>query len=267
MVTLDQAGLARSALVMVQVPAPLRNVVDLVWIDERPRLALASPQWRVVPDDAPHLIYYRYVDGHPGTEHHRLNVVGARSTYVDVDCSRRLFTIGLRLRPGAIPALLRVAAHEITNRSVAAELLARDPVCAALDRLGDDTPLEAARRLTELVTHLAARGRTIDARARQLASAQPLTALTALSVRRTATSLGIGDRALRRWSATHLGVGLRRFLSIRRLHGALQARLEQPAATWSQIAAANGFADHPHLIRDCHALLGESPSEFFARTR
>jgi AraC-like DNA-binding protein len=38
-----------------------------------------------------------------------------------------------------------------------------------------------------------------------------------------------------------------------------------PHATWSRIAAAHGFADQSHLVRDCRAMLGESPSEFVAR--
>ena len=75
MVTLDQAGLNHTAVVMLAVPPSLQSVVELFWIDERPRLALHSPQWRVVADDAPHLIYYRYLDDDARAERHRLNVV------------------------------------------------------------------------------------------------------------------------------------------------------------------------------------------------
>jgi AraC-like DNA-binding protein len=88
-----------------------------------------------------------------------------------------------------------------------------------------------------------------------------------MSVRELARRMGIGDRALRAWSATHLGMGIRRFMTIRRLHRALEQRIRHPDTTWSRIAAAAGFADQSHLVRDCRALLGESPSEFLARAR
>jgi AraC-like DNA-binding protein len=72
-------------------------------------------------------------------------------------------------------------------------------------------------------------------------------------------------RSVRAWSTRTLGMGLKRLLKIRRLHAALELQLSGAHATWSQIAATAGYADQPHLIRDCRALLGESPSEFVAR--
>src|SRR5215211_7059212 len=98
MVTLDQAGWNHAAVVMMPVPLSLHEFVELLWIDERPRLSLDQRPWRVVADHDAH------------TVRHRLNVVGARAHFVDVDCSRRLFTVGARLRPGAIPALFHLAA-------------------------------------------------------------------------------------------------------------------------------------------------------------
>ena len=123
-------------------------------------------------------------------------------------------------------------------------------------------PVPPALHLTAFIEDVARRARDVDARARWLATVDTTHARTVDAVAR---SLGIGDRALRGWSATHLGLGLKRLLRIRRLHAALHARLTHPDATWSRIAAASGFADQPHLVRDCRALLGESPGQFFAR--
>lgn len=262
MVTLDQAGLQRSAIIMLPAPLSVHDVVELLWIDERPRLGIGHRQWRVVPDDAPHLIYCRYLDDDGSTERQRLNVVGARGRYVDVDCSRRLFTVGVRLRPGAVPALFRIAAHEVTNRSVAADLIVSQAARHALSQVEGESPASVARHLTAFVAALSGSGQgVVDRRAVWLATH----ATAPRNVQQVAGSLGIGDRALRNWSATHLGLGVRRFLSVRRLHAALRARLDSPAATWSQIAAATGFADQPHLVRDCRTMLGESPGKFFAR--
>ena len=262
MVTLDQAGLNHASVVMVPVPPSLQDVVELLWLDQRPRLSVDHRPWRVVADDAPHVIYYRYLSDDARTIRHRLNAVGARGHYTDVDCSRRLFTVGARLRPGALPALFDVAAHEFTNRSVATEQLANRPAREALARMDDESPLTAVRHVTSFIETVARRGRSIDARARWLTTAG---ATPARTVQDVAKSLGIGERALRGWCTAHLGLGLRRWLNIRRLHVALHTRLQQPAATWSRIALASGFADQPHFVRDCRALLGESPGEFFAR--
>jgi AraC-like DNA-binding protein len=261
-VTLDQAGWNRAALVILPAPPTLADVVDFLWVDERPRLSPRSHAWRIVADDAPHVIYARFVDARTGTEGHRLHVVGARPLYTDVDCTRRLVTAGVRLRPGALRALFGVGADELTNRSVPAELIVRHAARRALSRFGDEPAVNLAGHLAAFVSDLVVRGRAIDERARWLASVDPCSGRAVADV---ATEMGFGERALRAWSATHLGLGPRRFLSIRRLHRALESRLSDPATTWSRIAAATGFADQPHLVRDCRALLGESPSEFLSR--
>jgi AraC-like DNA-binding protein len=261
-VTLDQAGWMRASLVMMPAPARLADVVDFLWVDERPRLSPMSHQWRIVADDAPHIIYGRFIDARTHAERHRLHVVGARPFYADVDCTHRLITVGARLRPGALRALFGIAADELTDRSVPAESLVRLEARRALSRLEADARHDLVTYVATFIDALVVRGGAVDERARWAATIDPCAGRTVGDV---ATAMGLGERALRAWSATHLGLGLRRFLSIRRLHRALETRLSNPATTWSRIAAASGFADQPHLVRDCRALLGESPGEFFAR--
>ena len=259
MVTLDQAGRARDRLVTTQPPRELADLVELFWIDDRHRSACRIDTWRVVADDAPHIIYYRYSDPVANSDRHRLHIVGARERYADVDCTNRLFTVGARLRPGAIPALFGMPAHELTNRALSADLLVRSGV---LDRFTGDGPFDARAEIERLVRELARRGNAVDRRTRALAH---LRASSGESVSQFASASGVTDRALRSWSARHLGLGLKRFLSIRRLHSAIESRIVAPQTTWSRIAAAHGFADQSHLVRDCQAMLGESPSEFLAR--
>lgn len=260
MVTLDQAGWNRSTLVLQPAPLALSDLIEFLWIDERPRHSRLRHQWRVVADDAPHIIYSRF-DNASGVSH-RLNVVGARTLYTDVDCTQRVLTAGARLRPGVIPMLFNISASEFTNRGVDASLVT---VAARLtiDRLERAQPADTLTHIVSFVNELARRGGVVDDRVRGLAALDS----SGRSVRDIARALGIGDRALRSWSATHLGLGLRRFRRIRRLHTAIEARLRNPCTPWSRIAAATGFADQPHLVRDCRALLGESPTEFFARAR
>lgn len=264
MVTLDQAGWRRATLAILPPPSALEPIVDFLWVDERPRLSPKSHEWRVVADDAPHIIYARFTDARTGSEGHRLHVVGARSRYTDIDCRHRLLTVGARLRPGMIPALFGVPGHDLINQSVPVESIVRHPAREALRRLEADAPASAMTHLASFITSLAVRGRAVDERARWLTSID-----TGLAgpVRDIAREMGFGERALRAWSATHLGVGLKRFVSIRRLHRAVESRLRNPATPWSRIAAETGYADQPHFVRDCRAFLGESPNEFLARAR
>lgn len=261
MVTLDQAGWARERLVFTQPPVELADVVEFFWMDDRHRGPQSFRSWRIVADDAPHIIYYRYSDPAAKTDRHRLHVVGARERFADVDCNHRLFTVGARLRAGAVPALFGVPAHELTNRSLSAELLVRSGV-AAMMRFSDDDPRAACDQVIRFVRELTHRGNPVDARA---GSASRLAPHGTSGVAQFSNELGVSDRAVRAWSAHHLGIGLKRYLTIRRLHAAIESRLSEPHTTWSRIAAANGFADQSHLVRDCRSLLGESPSEFLAR--
>ena len=245
----------------------LEGVIDFLWMDDRPRLSPRSHEWRIVADDAPHIIYARVADGRTGSEGHRLHIVGARPRYTDVDCRHRLLTVGARLRPGTMPALLGVPGYELTDRSVPAEWIVRQQAREAMSRLEFDAPDQAPAHVASFIAALVLRGRPMDERARWLADAGArVDGRAAQTMGDIAREMGFGDRALRAWSAMHLGLGLKRFLGIRRLHGAVEARLRSPGTAWSRIAAAAGFADQSHLVRDCRAFLGESPTEFLART-
>ena len=262
MVTLDQAGRARAKLVILPPPQELAHVVEFLWLDTHTDARATSSTWRIVPDDAPHIIYARFTDRDRRTERHRLHVVGARRHHVDIDCRCRLLTAGARLRPGTLTGLFNVSADELTDASVPAELLARPEARNMVGRLEDELPNAAVGHLTSFIAALLARGRTIDCRAQRLGTTPRR---HPPGIRDVAAELGIGERALHAWAMTHLGLGLKRFLTVRRLHAAIATRLADNTATWSRIAALTGYADHPHLVRDCCTLLGESPSEFLAR--
>jgi AraC-like DNA-binding protein len=262
MVTLDQAGLARDTLVIRPPPPELAHVVEFLWLDTHTSSRSTAGYWRIVPDDAPHVIYARFTDRDCRTDRHRLHVVGARRHYVDIDCRNRLVTAGARLRPGALSALFRISAAELTDVSVPADWLARRSARETLTRLEDEPASRATDQVMSFLSVLTRRGVAPDDRARWLTTATPRTMQT---IRDVAMELGIGERALHAWAMSHLGIGVKRFLTVRRLHSAIAARLADRTSTWSRIAALVGYADQSHLVRDCHALLGESPNAFLSR--
>lgn len=254
--TLDEGGWRRPNVRVVSPPPALRDVVELLWLDQWNDEATTAHSFRIVADDAPHILWYLSGDHVLRTQ--RLSVAGARAWHHDANLHGRRVMAGARLVPGAIPRLFDMPAFALTNRSVPLASIAvgsiRTPRHATRDSLiGDLSTLIAALRGS----------RAGDSRAKWIASQHRAGSITVGSF---AETFVMPPRSLRAWSARTLGMGLKRLLKIRRLHAALELRLEGKHETWTRIAAAAGYADQSHLIRDCRALLGESPSEFIARS-
>src|SRR4029079_1313399 len=96
--TLDEGGWRRSAVKVIAPPTGLRGIVELFWIDEWSAAETSGRQFRVVADDAPHVLWHV---GDGARRVQRLSVVGSRACHHDVDLSGRHLLIGARLPPGA----------------------------------------------------------------------------------------------------------------------------------------------------------------------
>lgn len=257
MITIDQGGAGAHAVRVVRPPGELAALVDHFWVDERANVP--CPAWRIVPDDAPHIIFSETVMA--GQSRYRLVVVGARTIHVDIDRSARVRTLGARLRPGSLPSLLGAPAGVLTDLALPlgdfAPQLARD----AIDRLANDAS-HAVHHLTWMLKAMASVAPRIDSRAAWLSSRPRL---GACRIDEMACELGISGRALRSWSGRHLGMSLKRLLRIRRVHGSMLLHRTQSGLSWSQIATRAGYADQAHCTHEFTSLLGEPPSRFAAR--
>ncbi|MFE6822693.1 helix-turn-helix domain-containing protein [Streptomyces sp. NPDC057690] len=153
---------------------------------------------------------------------------------------------GIRLFPGAAPALLGVPAHELRDRRVElADLWAASEVRRLTDRVAaaphpavalEELALERAeppdRALRRLVTALAA-GR---------------------AVAETADELGLGARQLHRRSLSAFGYGPKTLARILRLQRALA--LARQGVPYADTANRAGYADQAHLSRDVREFTG-----------
>jgi AraC-like DNA-binding protein len=259
MMTLDEGGWRRSTVRIFAAPPTLRDLIELVWVDEWSDDETRSRQFRIVADDAAHLLWY--LGGADGRRTERVSIVGARSRYHDADLSGRRLLIGARLLPGALPVFTRIPAFRLTDRAVPLTEVAAS-ASRALDHLRPRTEDEGVQQLCEVLDRMRGPGRQLDPFALWIAS---LSRSEMPSVSEIARAFDVSARAIRSWSAATFGMGLKRLLTIRRLHAALELRLSATLGTWSQVAAAAGYADQSHLVRDCRALLGESPTTFIAR--
>ena len=137
MVLLDNGGGAALGDVLLALPPPdLNALVEHVVVETYPPHAR---EWRIVPDLSPHFIVSIVNDG--GVRRARAFLIGARSRAAVVDVSRRIVTVGVRLRPGAIPPLLGSSAADLTDRAV----LLGDAFTGRMlpeSEIGADTPPE-----------------------------------------------------------------------------------------------------------------------------
>lgn len=83
-------------------------------------------------------------------------------------------------------------------------------------------------------------------------------------LREVAEDLGVSARHLRRVVADHAGTSPRRFARVLRFLRLLREADAAPAPGWAQLAAAHGYADQAHLIREARGLTGTTPAVLHA---
>ena len=254
MVLLDEAGLGRSAVQIFPASGRLLSTVEHGWIHEGPH---PRNCWRIVPDCSGYVIFTASTT--PAANPAQLMVVGARSHHADIDMLGRCSTIAVRLRPGTLSALTRTPASELTDRSVPLGEIVGRAGTELLERMATTDSAGALSHMTAFLEH---RFSQTDHKS-QPDFSRLLTTAPTVAMLSAATNLC--QRALyERWRGD-LGLAPKRALRIVRLHRALW--LAQRRRTWSEIAAAAGFADQAHLTREMHALLGEPPGEWAKRGR
>jgi AraC-like DNA-binding protein len=204
---------------------------------------------RVLPDGCIDVIW---------TEGSGVALVGPNTTAFEatVPAGRRM--VGARLRPGAAPALLGIAAPRLRD--------ARPDIISVLGdegrRLGAALDV-GADPVADLRAWLSARGR-------RAASPDPLVlgAVARLDracpdgVRGVAAELGLSERALRRRVTATVGYGPKRLARVLRLWRALGA-----ARAGEELASAAfqaGYVDQAHFSHDCRELAGVPPSALVA---
>ncbi len=213
-------------------PAALRGTVACLWA----RRGDGAPV-RVLPDTCSDIVWC------PGAA----PIVAGPDTSAWLSPTRPgELMVGARMLPGAGGAVLGVPLSLLRNQRIAGSEL-------ALGRPPEGEPPLVA--LIAFVERLLARSGDGPDRAVQAAAVRLLDPAT--RVDSLATELGFSDRQLRRRFLSAVGYGpkmLQRVLRLRRFLA--EADLDLAAA-----AADAGYADQPHLSRECRALTGLSPSE------
>lgn len=171
--------------------------------------------------------------------------------------------VGIRFRPGGAAALLDVSLRSVTDDVVDLDALGgRDASLARLrDRIAAAGIGERVRLVEEaLLLWLDGARRRPDPRvAAAVAAIQDATSVSDL-----ARMVGVSHKHLIDRFRAEVGVPPSRLRRILRFDAVVRAIAGDSAPSWSALAAAYGYADQPHLVREFRTFAGVSPRGFLA---
>jgi AraC-like DNA-binding protein len=177
--------------------------------------------------------------------------------------------VGVRFHPGAAPEVLGVPAFELSGHTVELTSIWGKRAGVLAERLAE---ADSATKVTELIeSELTAR---VDGRrGRDSVAAATLAALRrepSIDMRRIAADLFVSDRQLRRRCRAAFGYSAKTMQRVLRFQRFLALSSWNPGETEAgvgRLAWAAGYADQPHLTRECVALTGLPPTRFLMETR
>jgi AraC-like DNA-binding protein len=237
---------AQSYVERPPIPA-LAGVVSSVWVQQ---VAPGAPPYvqRNIPSGAVELVWRMGFEP---------RVVGPLTGALVEVLEPGTTIVGLRLHPGAAPAVLGLPASELVDLAVDA-----DDVWGR-SALGASTPEEALLALQRFVAARCAAPDPLisEAVARLRWSTDDVGSLT--------SSLHISERQLRRRFQAAIGLApkpLHRMLRFQRFVSLAQHAIAHGKAPMqdgiARLAAEAGYADQPHLNRECVRLTGASPGAY-----
>jgi AraC-like DNA-binding protein len=236
-------------------PAALRGSVPCLWVSVAPP---ARPQVTLVlPDGCPDLIW---------ESGRGVFVAGPDTGPVPTPLAPGTIMVGVRLRPGAGGPALGMPLSGLLNQRVDAADVGSGLTTALARRVpAGVAPAAALRLLTDAVGSAVA-----DRPADPLVTwAARLLARPPARAGQAAARLGVGERQLLRRCQAAVGYGpatLRRVLRFRRFLALADAG-GGTVSDLARIAAEAGYADQPHLTRDCTRLAGLPPVALIAARR
>jgi AraC-like DNA-binding protein len=159
--------------------------------------------------------------------------------------------LGVRFRVGAAGAAVGVPADELLDEVVPLAELWRGPV---------EPPADLAGLVRTVARRLPPR-HELDQLARAAAVA---TARWDPGARALGRTLGLSERQLLRRFRRAVGYGPRTFARVARFQRFLALAAAGADSDLARLAADAGYADQPHLTRECRRLAGRTPRELLA---
>lgn len=219
------------------------------------------------PDGSPELIlnfgdpFEHLVEGRRPRRQPAAFLVGQITAPMRVRPTGRIHLVAVRLEAHGA-AMLHRPMHALTDGWIAASRFAPGLV-QAMDALGDRPSADGAiGAISDELVRIRASARETDgrvARAVQVIRERH----GAASPDELAHEAGLTLRSLQRRFAEEVGVSPKLLARIVRFQRVFTALRDEPAS-WARIAAACGYYDQPHLVRDFRDFAGEAPARLLA---
>lgn len=228
-----------------------------------------DPPQPVLPDGRPELVLhfgdpFRLVSA-AGQDLRQPSIIfaGQLNSQLLLQPSSRFALVGIRFHPHGAAGLLRIPQHELAGIPAGLDVLDQN-LRKALSSIQFDGDLHRAAITTQrILASRIARDR-IDPR---VAYAVRLIAQSGgrLPIDGVARAAGVTRRHLERRFLDHVGLTPKRLARITRFQRALHLLEYGDGLAGADAAAACGYADQPHFIRDFRALAGCPPSGHLLR--
>lgn len=182
-----------------------------------------------------------------------------------VRCEGAARCLQVDLTPTGAARLLGAPLRELVNRTLELDDLLGRAADTWADRLAslDDWPARFAlldRWLLGRMTGSSTMSATTAHAWRLLAAARGGIAVAALAAEVGCSRQHLSDRF-----SAEIGIGPKLAARMLRFRHAVRTAQDEGGAGWAEIAAACGYADQAHLIRDFHRFAGEPPTALAAR--
>ncbi len=181
----------------------------------------------------------------------------------DILWSGHIKAFTIRFSPVGFRSIFGIPASVLRNTVTSAELVLGSAILSLEARLADAQPHHMSTIAEEfLLTQLA--------RQRSHQNAVPVLRLTdviqrpntSARLRQLADAHALGLRTMERLFREFVGVSPKSFERLHRARQALALHRARPNQNWSTIAAASGYFDQAHLIRDFRSMNGCTPGSF-----
>jgi AraC-like DNA-binding protein len=210
---------------------------------------------RVLPDGCMDLLF-----NFAATTDERVSVVGTMSRALTFVTTGPVDYLGVRFRPGALPAFVDIDAAGLMDEQVSLADFWGARAGELWHRLAVATVVDRVRRLREFLSDArrAATDPFINHCVGRIEAVRGELRIAALEA-----TTGVTTRQLERKFARHVGVSPKLFARIVRFKAvAAAARASVHPPDWARLAAEFGFADQPHLAREFRAMSGLTPRQW-----
>ena len=251
-------------------PAELRDLVHRIWLLRGAGGPDSVPFQRVMPDGRAELIFnladpFECRDGDGARTQPLALLVGPNRRAMEIRPTGSVDLVGVRFRPEALSAWLRVSGWELLDRSCPFdELPGRlDPTLA--EQLAEAP--DSGSRLAILRRHLVQASSRVVFDRRIGAAVDLALADGRARAGAIAAAVGMSYRQLSRRFRERVGFGPKPLVRLGRFQRALRAMESPRHRSVASIAVRAGYFDQAHLARDFRLFAGIAPARYLGEAR